>query len=229
MRILVVEDEPTLADLVRESLTNQGHTVVWKSRGSEAVSEIRERNLDLVLLDLTLPDMDGLDILREVRSDHPSLGVLILSGRGEVSDRVTGLNLGADDYLTKPFSVEELIARVHVFDRRRTVSPDAVLRVGDLTLNRIERTVTRNAQPISLTRREFALLEFLMLNAGKTLTRAEITSRVWSEEKASPSNVVDVYINYLRKKVDGDSTNPLIHTARGKGYRVGDDKQGNEA
>ena len=229
MRILVVEDESSLADLVRESLTNQGHTVVWKSQGAEALSEIRERNLDLLLLDLSLPDMDGLDILREVRSDHPSLGVLILSGRGEVSDRVTGLNLGADDYLTKPFSVEELIARVHVFDRRRTVSPDAVLRVGDLTLNRIERTVTRNAQPIFLTRREFALLEFLMLNSGKTLTRAEIISHVWSEEKTSPSNVVDVYINYLRKKVDGDSTYPLIHTARGKGYRVGDDKQGKEA
>jgi two-component system OmpR family response regulator len=228
MRILVVEDDATLAGFLREALTHEGHMVEWKGQGKEALREIRQRNMDLVLLDLTLPDMDGLDILREVRTDHPSLGVLILSGRGELGDRVTGLNLGADDYLAKPFSVEELLARIRAIDRRRTVSPEAILRVGDLTLNRIEHTVTRGAQPIFLTRREFALLELLMLNAGRTLTRAEITRQVWSEERASPSNVVDVYINYLRKKVDGNASSPLIHTARGKGYCVGDDQQASE-
>jgi DNA-binding response OmpR family regulator len=171
-------------------------------------------------LDLVLPKVDGLDVLKHIRGRKPSPPVLILSGRARVEDRVKGLDLGADDYLTKPFSFSELAARVRALLRRNPKSFDIILRVGDLELDRAERVVSRAGRRIDLTPREFALLEYLMRNAGRSVTRAMIIEHVWNFSFDTMTNVVDVYINYLRKKVDQGFEQKLIHTVRNVGYEL---------
>ncbi len=187
----------------------------------EAESLVGEADFDLVILDLVLPKIDGLEVLKEIRVHKPSLPVLILSGLARVEDRVKGLDLGADDYLTKPFSFSELSARVRTLLRRTPIGSGVILRVEDLELDRVERAVRRAGRRIELTPREFALLEYLMRNAGRCVTRAMIVEHVWNFSFDTMTNVVDVYINYLRKKVDQDAANRLIHTVRAVGYQLG--------
>jgi DNA-binding response OmpR family regulator len=221
MRILVVEDDKAVASFVRKGLESEQYAVDVTGDGEDAQALVTEANFDLVILDLVLPKIDGLDVLKHIRSRKPSLPVLILSGRSRVEDRVKGLDLGADDYLTKPFSFSELSARVRALLRRSPSSTGIVLRVGDLELDRAERLVRRAGRRIDLTPREFALLEYLMRNAGRSVTRTMIIEHVWNFSFDTMTNVVDVYINYLRKKVDQDFDHKLIRTVRNVGYELG--------
>jgi DNA-binding response OmpR family regulator len=190
--------------------------------GREAQKAGGESGCDLVILDLTLPDMSGFEVLRDLRAIRPHLPVLILTGKESIADRVIGLDVGADDYMTKPFSFSELAARVRALLRRCDRPLDSILRVGNLELDRIARSVHRAGRPVELTPKEFALLEYLMLNAGTMVSRSAIMRFVWKLSADTLTNVVDVYINYLRRKIDLGATDKLIHTVRGSGYRIGD-------
>ena len=220
MRILVVEDDKAVASFVKRGLESEQYAVDAAADGEEAQALIEAAGFDLIILDLVLPKVDGLDVLKYIRIRKPSPPVLILSGRARVEDRVKGLDLGADDYLTKPFSFSELSARVRALLRRSPNSFDIILRVGDLELDRAERLVRRASRRIELTPREFALLEYLMRNAGRPVTRAMIIEHVWNFSFDTMTNVVDVYINYLRKKVDQGFEQKLIHTVRNVGYEL---------
>ena len=221
MRILVVEDDKAVASFVKRGLESEQYAVDVAADGEDAQTLIEAANFDLIILDLGLPKVDGLDVLKHNRNRRPSPPVLILSGRARVEDRVKGLDLGADDYLTKPFSFSELAARVRALLRRNPKPLDIILRVGDLELDRAERVVRRAGRRIELTPREFALLEYLMRNAGRSVTRAMIIEHVWNFSFDTMTNVVDVYINYLRKKVDQGFEQKLIHTVRNVGYQLG--------
>ena len=221
MRILVVEDDKPVASFVKKGLESEQYAVDLAWDGEDAQSLVSEANFDLVILDLILPKVDGLEVLKHIRSRKPSPPVLILSGRATIEDRVKGLDLGADDYLTKPFSFTELSARVRALLRRPPNPLGIVLRVEELELDRAERVVRRAGRRIDLTPREFALLEYLMRNAGRCVTRAMIIEHVWNFSFDTMTNVVDVYINYLRKKVDQDFESKLIHTVRNVGYELG--------
>jgi DNA-binding response OmpR family regulator len=221
MRILVVEDDKAVASFLKKGLESEQYAVDVTGDGEDAQSLVGEANFDLIILDLVLPKIDGLDVLKHIRSRKSSLPVLILSGRARVEDRVKGLDLGADDYLTKPFSFSELSARVRALLRRSPSTIGIVLRVEDLELDRAERLVRRAGRRIDLTPREFALLEYLMRNAGRSVTRAMIIEHVWNFSFDTMTNVVDVYINYLRKKVDQSFERKLIHTVRNVGYELG--------
>jgi DNA-binding response OmpR family regulator len=179
-----------------------------------------ELDYDLIVLDLTLPRLDGITILKQVRSRKPNVAVLILTARGRVEDRVLCLDAGADDYMVKPFSFSELAARIRALLRRNRLSLESVLTVEDLKLDRVERRVTRGSRTIELTSKEFALLEYLMRNAGRRVTRAMIIEHVWNLSFDSTTNLVDVYVAYLRRKVDDDAPRKLIHTIRGVGYEL---------
>jgi DNA-binding response OmpR family regulator len=222
MRILLVEDDKPVASFVKKGLESEQYAVDLAWDGQDAETLVGEANFDLVILDLVLPKIDGLEVLRYIRSRKPSPMVLILSGRARVEDRVKGLDLGADDYMTKPFSFSELSARVRALLRRSPSPVDIVLRVESLELDRAERVVRRAGRRIDLTPREFALLEYLMRNAGRCVTRAMIIEHVWNFSFDTMTNVVDVYINYLRKKVDQDFESKLIHTVRNVGYKLGE-------
>jgi DNA-binding response OmpR family regulator len=206
---------------VKRGLESEQYAVDVAADGEDAQTLIEAANFDLIILDLGLPKVDGLDVLKHIRNRRPSPPVLILSGRARVEDRVKGLDLGADDYLTKPFSFSELAARVRALLRRNPKPLDIILRVGDLELDRAERVVRRAGRRIELTPREFALLEYLMRNAGRSVTRAMIIEHVWNFSFDTMTNVVDVYINYLRKKVDQGFEQKLIHTVRNVGYQLG--------
>jgi DNA-binding response OmpR family regulator len=222
MRVLLVEDDRPVASFIQKGLEAEHYAVDLARDGAEAESMVEVSDYDLVILDLVLPRIDGLEVLKHIRERKPSLLVLVLTARSRVEERVKGLDLGADDYLTKPFSFLELAARLRTLLRRipRGGTTGTVLRVGDLEMNRAERSVKRSGRPLNLTPKEFALLEYLMRNAGLWLTRAMIIDHVWNLSFDTTTNVVDVYINYLRKKVD-DGFNPkLIHTLRGVGYRI---------
>jgi DNA-binding response OmpR family regulator len=221
MRILVIEDDKAVASFVKKGLESEQYAVDVTWDGEDAQSLVGEASFDLVILDLVLPKIDGLEVLKHIRSRKPSLPVLILSGRARVEDRVKGLDLGADDYLTKPFSFSELSARVRALLRRSPNTIGIVLRVEDLELDRAERVVRRAGRRIDLTPREFALLEYLMRNAGRSVTRAMIIEHVWNFSFDTMTNVVDVYISYLRKKIDQDFEHKLIHTVRNVGYELG--------
>jgi DNA-binding response OmpR family regulator len=222
MRILVVEDDKPVASFVRRGLESEQYAVDLAWDGEDAQSLVGEANFDLVILDLILPKIDGLEVLKKIRSRKPSPPVLILSGRAAVEDRVKGLDLGADDYLTKPFSFSELSARVRALLRRPPNPLGIVLRVEELELDRAERVVRRAGRRVDLTPREFALLEYLMRNAGRCVTRAMIIEHVWNFSFDTMTNVVDVYINYLRKKIDQGFESKLIHTVRNVGYELGE-------
>jgi two-component system copper resistance phosphate regulon response regulator CusR len=223
MRVLIAEDDKPVASFVQKGLEAEQYAVDVAQDGDEAQFMVNQFDYDVAVLDLSLPRVDGLDVLKHIRESKPALPVLILTGRNRVEDRVKGLDMGADDYLTKPFSFSELSARVRALLRRAAQPAEVVLRVGDLELNRVERTVKRARQAIELTPKEFALLEYLMRNAGRCVTRAMIIEHVWNLSFDTMTNVVDVYINYLRKKVDSSYEHKLIRTVRGVGYHIGDE------
>lgn len=219
--LLVVEDDVALSNFLKEKLELDHFAIQLSSDGVDVHSGLNQ--YDLVVLDLNLPGTDGLDLLKEIRSRNTSLPILVLTARLEVEERVRTLDLGADDYLTKPFEYSELAARIRALLRRTQPRQEAIRRFEDLELNRIDRTASRAGQPIGLTPKEFALLEYFMLNPGRCLTRAMIMEQVWKLSFSATTNVVDVYVNYLRNKVDKDFDRKLIFTVRGAGYQLGAD------
>jgi len=221
MHILVAEDDLPVAKFLSTGLECEQYDVRLATDGTEVLRLLPDGPCDLLVLDLNLPGMSGLEVLRRVRSERPHLPVLILTGSARVEDRVGGLDSGADDYLTKPFAFSELLARVRALLRRSSLPFEPVLHNLDLELDRVRRLVHRNGRAIELTPKEFALLEYLMLNAGQNVSRSSIIHEVWKLSSDTMTNVVDVYINYLRKKIDADGSVRLIHTVRGAGYRIG--------
>lgn len=221
MRILVVEDDRKVAAFIQAGLRQEGHAVDALNEGAPAAAEATAVDYDAVVLDLMLPDRSGFQVLRDIRARKPSLPVLILTAKDGVEDRVAGLDAGADDYLVKPFALAELAARLRAL-ARRGAPRENVLRVADLELDTIRRTVRRAGQPIELKPKEYALLEFLMRNGGRPVTRASIIEHVWDIHFDSLSNVVEVHVNSLRNKIDRGFDRPLIRTIRGVGYVLGD-------
>ena len=226
MRILVAEDDRPVATFISKGLGAENYVVDLAGDGEEALFLSENYDYDLVILDINLPKVDGFTVLQRIRTQKPDLAVLFLTGSVQVSDRVKGLDLGADDYLTKPFSLSELLARVRALSRRSTRQLESILKVEDLVMDRVQRVVTRAGHPINLTPKEFALLEYLLRNSGRSVSRSMIIEHVWNLGFDSATNVVDVYINYLRKKVDGNSPTKLIRTVRGVGYRIGPQESG---
>ena len=220
MKVLVIEDEKKIASFVSKGLEAQGFVVDVSLHGDEGYSLATSRPYDVLVLDIMLPGRDGLSILRNLRDRKIALPVILLTARSELNERLEGLNLGADDYLAKPFHIEELIARIHAVVRRATGGSQSILSVADLTLNLLTREVRRGDRKVELTAREFSLLEHLMRAPGRVLTRVEVCERVWDYHFDPGTNLVDVYIQRLRKKVDGDSPRKLIETIRGVGYRI---------
>jgi heavy metal response regulator len=218
MRLLVVEDEVKVAGFIRRGLEEEGYAVDVCHDGEEGLRMGLDRVHDLIILDVLLPGMDGLEVLKELRRKGIATPVLVLTVRATIEDKVLGLDSGADDYLTKPFSFQELVARVRALLRRRIETEPPVLQVADLILDPVRRVVTRGDDRIDLTPKEFALLDYLMRNPGRVLTRTMIIDHVWSYDFDPLTNVIDVYVNYLRKKIDAGREPRLIHTIRGAGY-----------
>jgi DNA-binding response OmpR family regulator len=221
MQILIAEDDAPVAKFLSGGLEAEHYDVQVASDGGQVMPLINNGQCNLLILDLTMPGMGGLEVLRQVRAAKPHLPVLIVTGSSRVEDRVDGLDSGADDYLTKPFAFAELLARVRALLRRSVLPFEPVLHNLDLELDRVRHAVRRNGRAIELTPKEFALLEYLMLNAGSNVARSSIIRHVWKLSSDTTTNVVDVYINYLRKKIDAEASEKLIHTVRGAGYRVG--------
>jgi DNA-binding response OmpR family regulator len=222
MHILVVEDQQRLATLLRRVLTEERHAVDVANDGARGVDLAASDTYDLVILDRMLPEMDGLEVCQEMRVSGVQTPVLMLTARGSVEDRVEGLNAGADDYLVKPFAMEELLARVNALLRRRDreIESSTELSVSDLSLDLIRHEVRRGQKVIELTAKEFSLLEYLMRHPGQVLTRTQITDHVWRYDLDALSNVVDTYIHYLRDKIDRGFSRRLIKTVRGVGYKI---------
>lgn len=223
MRVLIVEDDASLALFLQKGLKLEGHEVEWVGDGESALVRAGEYQPDLVVLDLSLPRKDGTEVLREMRGCSNGAVVLVLTGRSQVDERVKCLDLGADDCLLKPFSFHELTARCRALLRRREQFADPVLRHGDIELNRMDRKVLRGGRAVELTVKEFSLLEFLLMRRMRCCSRSELLREVWQMSPDAGTNVVDVYVNYLRRKlgVDGDGY-AVIETVRGEGYRMGD-------
>ena len=219
MRILVVEDEKRIADFLCRGLEGAGYAVDAAPTGADALQNIHSTDYDLVVLDLMLPDMDGLQVLERIRSRKAGPPVLILSARGGLDDRVKGLEQGADDYLVKPFAFVELLARVRALLRRGQPTPEK-LQVADLTLDCIRRKVVRGADGIDLAPKEFGILEYMMRNRGRPLSRTMIVEHVWDMDYDGLTNIVDVYIRHLRSKIDDRFPQKLIQTVRGIGYMI---------
>jgi DNA-binding response OmpR family regulator len=228
LRILYVEDDATAQEYIRRGLEEHGYEVEVVSNGARGLERALEGGYDLLILDVMLPLTDGFELLRRLRARGRETRVIFLSARGEVGDRVTGLNLGADDYLRKPFAFAELLARIQAVTRRRADLPDdGILRAADLELDMRRHRVKRGGAPIDLTGKEFALLQYLMESQGYPLSRSMIMEKVWLNEFESFSNVIDVHINRLRKKIDRGFEPKLIHTVKGVGYLLGE--RGSEA
>ena len=221
MRILVAEDDAPLAEFLHQRLVQEQFAVQVVSDGGEAQRLASDQPFDMVILDLSLPASAGLDVLRSIRSKKPDLPVLLVAGATMVEDRVRGLDAGADDYVAKPFAFAELAARIRAVLRRGNRAPTAILTVEDLALDRVTHSVQRRGHSIDLSPKEFSLLEFMMLHAGHPLTRSTIVEQVWKLNFDTMTNVVDVYINYLRRKVDSGYDRSLIRTVRGVGYQIG--------
>ena len=218
MRILVVEDEAKVGSFIRRALEEESYAVDLCADGTQGLDLALSGSYDLIILDLMLPGLPGLEILKGIRKEKIQTPVLILTARSQVDQRVKGLDAGADDYLTKPFAIEELLARVRALLRRGSGEATGLLQVKDLTLNPATREVTRGGQHIELTAKEYALLEYMMRNTGRILTRPMIAEHVWSLDFDTFTNVIDVYVNYLRNKIDRGREPKLIHTVRGSGY-----------
>jgi two-component system OmpR family response regulator len=222
VRVLVVDDEENLTELLRMALPYEGWDVRSAGTGMAAVRAAREFQPDAVALDMMLPDFDGMEVLRRMRADNPNVPVLFLTARDAVEDRVAGLTAGGDDYVTKPFSLEEVVARLRALMRRTAImneGSDSVLAVGDLTLDEDSHEVTRAGHQISLTATEFELLRYLMRNPKRVLSKAQILDRVWQYDFGGQGNIVELYISYLRRKIDAGRA-PMIHTLRGAGYVI---------
>lgn len=220
MRLLVVEDEFKMAAYLRRAFVEEGHAVEEAHDGEEGLTLALSQPFDAIVLDLNLPRRDGLSVLRQLRASGRATPVLILSARGQADDRISGLNLGADDYLPKPFSMEELLARVGALLRQAETVKQTRLSVGDLTVDTATHTASRAGRVVELPMREFSLLEFLVRCAGRTLSRAQILEHVWGYHFDPGTNVVDVYIQRLRRKIDDNHPLKLIHTVPGLGYRL---------
>jgi DNA-binding response OmpR family regulator len=220
MRILVVEDERKIAGFIRQGLEEHGFDVEVSANGNEAYTLATTRPYDTIILDIMLPGRDGLSILRGLREHKSAVPVILLTARTELNERLDGLNLGADDYMTKPFFVEELIARIHAIARRSKDEPSGLLQVGNLSVNLITRQVRCGDRNIELTAREFSLLERLMRTPGRVFTRTQLLEHVWGYDFDPETNLVDVNIRRLRKKIDDEAESPLIETVRGVGYRI---------
>jgi DNA-binding response OmpR family regulator len=218
MRVLLVEDEPKLAAFIRTGLAEESYAVDVAARGDDTVRVLEKTAYDLLILDVMLPGLDGFEVCRRVRALNPEIPILMLSARGLTEDRVKGLDLGADDYLTKPFEFSELSARVRALLRRRQPRTLLALQVDDLTLDPMTRVVKRGERRIELTQKEFELLEYLMRNAGQVLTRAMIAEHVWDFTWDRLTNVIDVFVAHLRKKIELPDEPKLIHSVRGVGY-----------
>ena len=219
MRILVVEDEKRIADFLSRGLESAGYAIDVAPDGHTALDLVHSTDYDLIVLDLGLPDIDGLQVLEKIRNRKISPPVLILTARGSIDDRVKGLEQGGDDYLVKPFAFVELLARVRVLLRRGQPMPER-LQVGDLVLDCIRRKVTRTAENIELAPKEFSILEYMMRNRGRPLSRTMIVEHVWDMDYDGLTNIVDVYIRHLRSKIDDKYPTKLIHTVRGIGYML---------
>lgn len=220
MRFLIAEDNQALAMFLKRGLEADGHQVRLASDGQAAVDSFLEEAPDFAILDLNMPRLDGIEVLRILRSTSEDLPILVLSARSEVETRIECLNLGADDCMAKPFSLAELRARTLALLRRKR-DVGVVLRHGLLELNRIDRTVSCGGYPVTLTGKEFALLEYLLLHRGCAVSRATLLSQVWKAHAETGTNLVDVYINYLRRKLGAATDTPLIQTVRGEGYAIG--------
>jgi len=232
IRALVVDDEPSLGDLLSTVLRYEGWLVETALTGQAAVKAARSTPPDVIVLDVMLPDLSGLEVLRRIRALHPAVPVLFLTARDAVEDRVAGLTAGGDDYVTKPFSLEEVVARLRGLLRRAgatTAQEDSVLVVGDLTLDEDSHEVSRGGDPISLTATEFELLRFFMRNPRRVLSKAQILDRVWQYDFGGQANIVELYVSYLRRKIDAGRT-PMIKTLRGAGYllKAADPEPGRE-
>ena len=220
VRVLVVDDEPNIAELISMALRYEGWDIATAHNGTKAVREAKDQQPDAIVLDVMLPDFDGLEVLRRIRASQPDVPVLFLTARDAVEDRVAGLTAGGDDYVTKPFSIEELVARLRGLLRRagaRRAESMNVLTVGDLELDEDSHEVRRAGEEIALTATEFELLRYLMRNPRRVLSKAQILDRVWNYDFGGQANVVELYISYLRKKID-HGREPMIHTMRGAGY-----------
>ncbi|HEX8427624.1 response regulator transcription factor [Hymenobacter sp.] len=220
MKILLVEDEPKVASFLQKGLTEQQHAVDVAMDGPTGLRMALAGSHDLIILDNLLPGLSGLDVCRQVRALNSAVPILMLTALGETDDKIRGLDAGADDYLVKPFAFQELLARVRALVRRRpeASSSAAILHLADLTLDPSSKRVQRAGQPIQLTAREFSLLEYLLRHKGRVISRVDILEHVWETSFDTGSNVIDVYINFLRKKLDKDFTPKLIHTLVGMGY-----------
>jgi heavy metal response regulator len=218
VRILIVEDETKVASFIKKGLEEEGYAVDVAADGEEGLTMALARVHDMIILDIRLPKMDGLRLLQLLRQDHLTTPVLLLTVRATIEDKVLGLDAGADDYLTKPFAFQELVARVRALLRRRAEAGPTILQVGDLSLDPARRTVARGGEKIDLTPREFTLLDYFMRHPGRVLTRTMIAEHVWDYSFDTSTNVIDVYVNYLRKKIDAGREPKLLHTMRGVGY-----------
>jgi DNA-binding response OmpR family regulator len=220
MRILLVEDDRKAARLLSKGLQEEGFIVDVAHSGEDADETADVKSYDAIVLDWLLPGKDGITVCRELRARGVSTPILMLTARDALDDRVKGLNTGADDYLTKPFAFAELLARLHALLRRSDLSRPVVLTVADLTLDPLSHRVTRSGAPISLTPKEYAILEQLMRHAGEVVTRSRLGEGVWEDEHDSLTNLVDVHVSHLRRKIDREGGPALIHTVRGRGYRI---------
>ena len=218
MRVLLVEDEKKVASFIKKGLEEHGYAVDLGADGTTGLTMALEQIHDLVILDINLPGIDGLSVLRQMRAQKVLTPVLLLTVRATIEDKVIGLDTGADDYLAKPFSFEELLARVRALLRRQSDNKSPVLTVADLSLDPASRQVFRGGNRLELTSKEFAILEYFMRNAGRVLTRSMIINHAWDYDFDADTNVVDVYVNYLRKKIDVHYHPKLLHTVRGTGY-----------
>ncbi|MDF0650509.1 MAG: DNA-binding response regulator [Nitrospira sp. LK265] len=220
MRVLVIEDETKVGSFIQRALEEESYAVDLCEDGAKGLEMALAINYDLLVVDVMLPSMSGLDVLKNIRRERIHTPVLILSAQSQIDQRVKGLDAGADDYLTKPFAIDELLARVRALLRRGASESPGILQVEDLILNPATRDVTRGGQRIDLTLKEYALLEYLMRHAGRVLTRPMISEHVWNQDFDTFTNVIDVYVNYLRNKIDRGRTKKLIHTIRGSGYML---------
>ena len=220
MRILLVEDEIKIANFIERGLKEENYVVDVATDGEKAMFLAEINPYDLIILDVMLPHIDGITICRELRKKKINVPILMLTAKNQVRDKVLGLNSGADDYLAKPFDFEELSARIGALLRRNRDDNTGILKIGDLELDQLRHKVKRAGKEIQLSSKEFALLEYLMLNANHVVTRTTISEHVWHEDFDSFTNVIDVFISFLRNKIDKDFKKPLIHTIHGKGYTI---------